>query len=643
MTCTLTSNIWTLAYKKTKTETGYEIDLFGGTLENGVFTFPHGTDQRTSKVVVETENLIKPVYVLNDDKLNIAIVESAGPKITNHLITFQDYTTEPLEVKYTYTTENGYFIMTFEPKITEDNLPEGNKTIVRFTLDNGYVFYANYNKYKADEKHYVLYWYDQNAKFADGILKYYHGFTNVSVKSVEFSLQLTTINPKYELRDENLTEAITESIWPKISPKIPPTVKDNLIQYKTVEIPIDVSYSFTCTPDGHFEMRFDPPITEDNLPEGHFIQMLEFTLTNGNYYVIYYTKLENDDGTFTVSWYDTNGSFADGIFRYHHTLNDVYAESAVVNVQFIKRQSRFELRDNQVAEAIDESLALRLQDKQVIEIPYTSQYSIDYTMRYGTSHVEITLTRTITKTNLKEGKNIKLFNIVLSAKINGYTTIISINIYYDKIWDGDVYTVFWHCSSDNLGSCEMRFTGNTILLDHTYTGFSVSESAFYRENLVVIYENPIVRDSLWKTMMINLVYPIGSVYTSFHSTSPQELFGVGTWEQITDRFLYCSDSSGETGGSKKITVANLPSHNHTFTGTKATGTFGTMHGIVGESWYSGPFSRSNSSNAGYDSGSDNDHYKITWTYTPTGSISSTGSGSDYMPPYITVYAWRRTA
>jgi hypothetical protein len=118
---------------------------------------------------------------------------------------------------------------------------------------------------------------------------------------------------------------------------------------------------------------------------------------------------------------------------------------------------------------------------------------------------------------------------------------------------------------------------------------------------------------------------------------------VGTWEQIIDKFLYCSNSSGTTGGSKKITVANLPSHNHTFTGTKATGTFATMHSITAESWYSGPFSRSNSSNAGYDSGSDNDHYKITWTYTPTGSISSTGSGSDYMPPYTTVYAWRRTA
>ena len=30
-------------------------------------------------------------------------------------------------------------------------------------------------------------------------------------------------------------------------------------------------------------------------------------------------------------------------------------------------------------------------------------------------------------------------------------------------------------------------------------------------------------------------------------------------------------------------------------------------------------------------------------YTPAGTISSTGSGEDYMPPYMTVYCWQRTA
>ena len=34
---------------------------------------------------------------------------------------------------------------------------------------------------------------------------------------------------------------------------------------------------------------------------------------------------------------------------------------------------------------------------------------------------------------------------------------------------------------------------------------------------------------------------------------------------------------------------------------------------------------------------------ITWTYIPTGTLSSTGSGEEFLPPYMTVYAWSRTA
>ena len=56
------------------------------------------------------------------------------------------------------------------------------------------------------------------------------------------------------------------------------------------------------------------------------------------------------------------------------------------------------------------------------------------------------------------------------------------------------------------------------------------------------------------------------------STSPDTFLG-GTWKRITDRFLYCADDSGSIGGSKKITVNNLPTHNHTFTGDEVSGSF----------------------------------------------------------------------
>ena len=70
--------------------------------------------------------------------------------------------------------------------------------------------------------------------------------------------------------------------------------------------------------------------------------------------------------------------------------------------------------------------------------------------------------------------------------------------------------------------------------------------------------------------IVDLIYPIGSIYMSVNSTSPATLFG-GTWVQLKDGFLvsagYNSIAAGATGGSKDAIVV---SHDHTFTGTQGT-------------------------------------------------------------------------
>ena len=38
-----------------------------------------------------------------------------------------------------------------------------------------------------------------------------------------------------------------------------------------------------------------------------------------------------------------------------------------------------------------------------------------------------------------------------------------------------------------------------------------------------------------------------------------------------------------------------------------------------------------------------DKYFTDHTHTVSGNTDNTGSGADYMPPYITIYAWYRTA
>ena len=71
--------------------------------------------------------------------------------------------------------------------------------------------------------------------------------------------------------------------------------------------------------------------------------------------------------------------------------------------------------------------------------------------------------------------------------------------------------------------------------------------------------------------LLDIIYPVGSIYMSMNNTDPSVLFG-GTWTQIKDnRFLLCSSSSKQTGGSTTIKTENMPLHSHTFKGHEITG------------------------------------------------------------------------
>ena len=132
-----------------------------------------------------------------------------------------------------------------------------------------------------------------------------------------------------------------------------------------------------------------------------------------------------------------------------------------------------------------------------------------------------------------------------------------------------------------------------------------------------------------KTEILKSIYPVGSIYTSMTSTSPATVFGFGTWTQIKDRFLYCTTSSKSTGGSKKITIDNLPAHSH--------------NSVVAPDVRGNPDGSADSSD-GTSLGQC--YWRGNKGKTIDGgnaTTSSTGSGTDYMPPYITIYAWYRTA
>ena len=122
--------------------------------------------------------------------------------------------------------------------------------------------------------------------------------------------------------------------------------------------------------------------------------------------------------------------------------------------------------------------------------------------------------------------------------------------------------------------------------------------------------------------LLNLVYPVGSIFLSVNSTSPATLFG-GTWLQIEDKFLLAAGSTylaGDTGGeaTHTLTINEMPAHRH-----------GVYYRAVvgnGSQWTIDPGTK----------GTANDGE---WAIQDAG-----GNGAhNNMPPYLVVYVWKRTA
>ena len=99
---------------------------------------------------------------------------------------------------------------------------------------------------------------------------------------------------------------------------------------------------------------------------------------------------------------------------------------------------------------------------------------------------------------------------------------------------------------------------------------------------------------LWNgAPLLNLVYPVGSIYLSSKNINPATLFG-GTWTQIKDKFILTagdSYSNGATGGAATVTltVSNMPSHSHSFTPSGTVGSHShsfTPSGTVGSHTHS---------------------------------------------------------
>ena len=186
------------------------------------------------------------------------------------------------------------------------------------------------------------------------------------------------------------------------------------------------------------------------------------------------------------------------------------------------------------------------------------------------------------------------------------------------------------------------------------------------------------------------IYPIGSIYTNANDdNNPSLLLGFGTWESFgRNKFLLPINPNGGskvTGGRgmevdltthglvggnfyNKITISNLPSHDHLFAGDSELKVNGMQNGISEQfPWtYGGACVMNDGTERDLDeftcTREINGKRAIEWkdktssfSYTSHGhsyhgtsifyNTSSRGGGEQIpnMPPYITVYMWRRVS
>ena len=124
------------------------------------------------------------------------------------------------------------------------------------------------------------------------------------------------------------------------------------------------------------------------------------------------------------------------------------------------------------------------------------------------------------------------------------------------------------------------------------------------------------------------IYPVGSIYMSVNSISPETLFG-GTWEALEDRFLLGAGSAytaGATGGAETVTLttSQIPAHKHNLKLVNPDGDDGNKSTTQIHYGYNGEGNT---------------------FYSNANAMETTGGGEAHnnMPPYLAVYMWKRVS
>lgn len=200
-------------------------------------------------------------------------------------------------------------------------------------------------------------------------------------------------------------------------------------------------------------------------------------------------------------------------------------------------------------------------------------------------------------------------------------------ITFGGIAEGDGFNVKMPATFSSTINASGNFVGQYVTGTWLQT-VSATDLGRKPPKVAVIDESGWIYSRALSALILEAVYPVGSIYISVNKTPPQTLFG-GTWEAIQGKFLLGSSSAhkaGSTGGEEThtLTMGEMPEHTHPM--------------------YSG--------NAGGDSEwtPDEGAYlvdsvtqtKTTWWARLGMSYAGGGNAHNNMPPYLAVYMWKRT-
>lgn len=200
-------------------------------------------------------------------------------------------------------------------------------------------------------------------------------------------------------------------------------------------------------------------------------------------------------------------------------------------------------------------------------------------------------------------------------------------ITFGGIAEGDGFNVKMPATFSSTINASGNFVGQYVTGTWLQT-VSATDLGRKPPKVAVIDESGWIYSRALSALILEAVYPVGSIYISVNSTSPQTLFG-GTWKAIQGKFLLGQSSAhtaGSTGGEEThtLTMGEMPEHTHPM--------------------YSG--------NAGGDSKwtPDEGAYlvdsvtqtKTTWWARLGMSYAGGGNAHNNMPPYLAVYMWKRT-